>query len=233
MASGLLPALVVLVAILAALVGLVQVAGDLADWMTPFADGWAVGLRSVVRLLLAIVIVVGAVIVSSLVFTGLTLAVGDPFYERIWAATEELLGDPPEGDGVGWWRSVLDGLALAGLGLLVGLGLLLIGLLPVVGAAVGLVGGLLVSGRLLAGELLARPLEARGLDRHARRVLLRRGRAPVWGFGLATQAFFLIPLGAVVVMPGAVVGATMLARDLLVEPGGAGGAGSGSGSGPR
>ncbi len=96
--------------------------------------------------------------------------------------------------------------------------LLLLGLLPVVGAAIALVGGLLVSGRLLAGELLARPLEARGLDRHQRRELLRRRRGPVWGFGLATQAFFLVPLGAVAVMPGAVAGATMLARDLLAEP---------------
>ncbi len=218
MALGLVPALLVLVGILAALVGLLSGAGELAAWLTPFADDWAGGLRSVVRLLLAFALVGGAVVVASLVFTGLTLAVGDPFYERIWAATEEMLGDPPAGDGVGWWRSVLDGLALAGLGLLMGLLVLVLGLLPVVGAAVGLVGGLLVSGRLLAGELLARPLEARGLDRHQRRELLRGRRGPVWGFGLATQAFFLVPLGAVVVMPGAVAGATMLARDLLAEP---------------
>jgi len=75
-----------------------------------------------------------------------------------------------------------------------------------------------VSGRLLAGELLSRPLEARGMDRVARAEVLRRDRASVLGFGVATQLCFLVPLGAVAVMPAAVAGATMLARDLLERP---------------
>ena len=99
-----------------------------------------------------------------------------------------------------------------------GVGVLLVGFLPVVGPLVGAVLGLLVSGRLLASELLTRPLEARGIDRDARRALLRRTAAAVLGFGVATQLCFLIPLGAIVVMPAAVVGATGLARDLLVDP---------------
>ena len=39
----------------------------------------------------------------------------------------------------------------------------------------------------------------------------------VWvlGFGIATQLCFLIPLGAVVTMPAAVAGATMLSRELI------------------
>ena len=86
------------------------------------------------------------------------------------------------------------------------------------GAVVGGVVGLAVSGWLLAGELLARPLEAHGLDRVARRAVLRGQRARVLGFGVATQACFLVPLGAVAVMPAAVVGSTMLARDLLTRP---------------
>ena len=65
--------------------------------------------------------------------------------------------------------------------------------------------------------VLGRPLEARGLDRHARRTLLRAPRAPVLGLGMATQACFLVPLGAVVAMPAAVAGATMLAREVLAE----------------
>ena len=47
--------------------------------------------------------------------------------------------------------------------------------------------------------------------------LLRPHRSRVLGFGMATQAFFLIPLGAIVVMPAAVVGATMLGRELTGE----------------
>ena len=219
MALGLLPALLVLVLLATALGLLAAGVDDLVAWATPFADGWSDLARRLVRLVLAVAVVLGAVITAGLVFTGLTLAVGDPFYERVWRATEEALGDAPQGDGLSWWRSARDGLALALTGLVVGAVLLVAGLLPVVGAVVGVVGGLAVSGWLLAGELLARPLEARGLDRNARRMLLRRRRGAVWGFGIATQACFLVPGGAVVVMSAAVAGATMLARDLLDEPG--------------
>ena len=219
MAWGLLPALLVLVLLGAALVGVVVVAADLAVWATPFADGWSEALRGLLRVLVAVGVVLAAGLAAVLVFTGLTLAVGDPFYERVWRATEELLGDPPQGPGAPWWRSAREGLLLALTGLGVGLALLVAGLLPVIGAVVGLVGGLAVSGWLLAGELLTRPLEARGMDRRARAALLRGRRATVWGFGVATQACFLVPGGAVLVMPAAVAGATMLARELLGEPG--------------
>ncbi len=219
MALGLLPALLVLVLLAAALALLAVGVDDLVVWATPFADGWADVARRLVRVVLAVAVVLGALVTAGLVFTGLTLAVGDPFYERVWRATEEALGDPPQGDGLSWWRSARDGLTLALTGLGVGVVLLVAGLLPVVGAVLGLVGGLAASGWLLAGELLARPLEARGLDRRARRALLRRRRGAVWGFGIATQVCFLVPGGAVVVMSAAVAGATMLARELLDEPG--------------
>ncbi len=215
MLLGVVPAALVLAALLGALAALLWQVDDLAAWSTPFADDWGDPWRPLVRVLLAAAVVLGAVLLSTVVFTGLTLAVGDPFYERIWAAVEEQLGDAPDGDGMPWWRSVRDGLALAATGLLVGVLLLVVGLVPVVGTLTALFVGLALGGRLLAAELLARPLEARGLDRQARKELLRRRRTTVWGFGLATQACFLVPLGAVAVMPAAVAGATMLARDLL------------------
>jgi CysZ protein len=42
------------------------------------------------------------------------------------------------------------------------------------------------------------------------------------GFGAAVFACFLIPLGAVIIMPAAVAGATMLARRVLEETGSTG-----------
>ena len=219
MLLGVLPALLVAVVVLAALVGLLLTVGDLVAWATPFADDWAEALRGLLRLGLAVVVVLAFVVLASVTFTGLTLAVGDPFYARIWAETERMLGGEVPGSGPGFWRSAADGLVLAATGLAVGLGVVVLGLLPVVGAVVGVVLGVLVSGWLLAGELLARPLEARGMDRAARAEVLRRDRGAVLGFGVATQLCFLVPLGAVAVMPAAVAGATMLARDLLDRPG--------------
>lgn len=218
MLLGMVPALLVLLAVLAALVALLLHVGDLVAWATPFADDWSGGPRDLLRLGLAVLVVLGFVVVSSLTFTAITLTVGDPFYEKIWAETERMLGGEVPDQGPGLWKSVKDGAALAGTGLLLGLGVFALGLLPVVGAVVGLVLGVTVSGRLLAGELLSRPLEARGMDRVARAEVLRRDRATVLGFGVATQLCFLVPLGAVAVMPAAVAGATMLARDLLERP---------------
>ena len=48
--------------------------------------------------------------------------------------------------------------------------------------------------------------------------MLGRSRARTLGFGVATWVLFLVPLGAVVAMPAAVGGATVLARAALSRP---------------
>jgi len=99
----------------------------------------------------------------------------------------------------------------------VGIALLaaLVGLIPVVGGVVSTLFAVAFTGWLIADELASRALTARGIDRRGRRRLLRRRRARVLGFGVATQLCFLVPLGAVATMPAAVAGATLLARSLL------------------
>ena len=47
--------------------------------------------------------------------------------------------------------------------------------------------------------------------------MLGARRPLILGFGVATWLLFLVPLGAVVVMPAAVAGATMLSRDVLAR----------------
>lgn len=217
MLLGMVPAALVFAVLTTLLLLLASNLGTVAGWVTPFADDWSAGARDLVRLLAGLVLVVAALAGAVLSFTGLTLAVGDPFYERIWRATEEMLGGPvPDGD-LGVWRSVRDGLTLVVIGLLTAAGVLLLGFLPVIGSLVGIVAGFVLAARVLARELLGRPLEARGMDRVARETLFKLHRGRVLGFGVVTQLFFLVPFGAVAVMPAAVVGSTMLARDLLAE----------------
>ena len=215
MLLGLVPALLVLLVLVAAFVGLLLVVGDLAGWVTPFLDDASATVRQVVRLTVALAVLAGFVVLAAATFVALTLLVGDPFYERIWRATETMLGGQAPAGEVGLLRSVRDGAVLVLLGLATTVGVVGVGLVPVVGTAVALVGGFCVSAWFLAGELLARPLEARGMDAAARARLVRGHRFQVLTFGLSVQACFLVPLGAVVVMPAAVVGATTLARDLL------------------
>ncbi|AIY18187.1 hypothetical protein GUY44_23960 [Pimelobacter simplex] len=215
MLLGIVPALIVAVLVGAALVTLVLFADDLIDWATPFADGWSDAPRGLFRGALYLLVLVGAGMLAIVTFTGLTLAVGDPFYEKIWKEVElSLGGDVPE-RGVGWVRGALDGLVLVALGLVTAVAVFVIGLLPVVGSVIGAVLGLAVAGRLLAGELVSRALEARGMDRAAQAALLRPHRGAMLGFGVCVQACFLVPGGGILVMPAAVAGATYLAREAL------------------
>ena len=77
MLLGVLPALLVAAVVLAALVGLLLTVGDLVTWATPFADDWAEALRGLLRLGLALLVVVGFLVLTSVTFTAVTLTVGE------------------------------------------------------------------------------------------------------------------------------------------------------------
>ncbi len=215
MMLGVIPAAIVFLLIVAGLSTLAVNLAGIADWMTPFADGWVDPWPMVVQVLVGAVLFGGAVVFAALTFTALTLIVGDPFYERIWRAVEGSVGGPVPEQGTGFWRTVRDGLGLIGLALVTAIGVGLVGFIPVVGAVLAPVLGVVLSGRLLAMELTSRPFEARGMDGPQRRAILRGHRAQLFGFGIATQLCFMVPLGAIIAMPAAVAGSTFLARSAL------------------
>jgi CysZ protein len=214
MALGLVPAVIAWVVLLAAIIPLLIWLGPITDWMTPFADRWTEPWQGLVRFGLGAVILVAALALSAAVFTALTLTIGDPFYQRIWRGVERSLGNEPTGES-GFWSTLGEGLRLVLMGLLVALLTLLIGFIPVIGGVAASITGVLLNGRVLARELTGRAFDARGLVGHSRSGMLRAGRARVIGFGVATQLCFLVPFGAIVAMPAAVAGSTLLAHDLV------------------
>jgi len=145
--------------------------------------------------------------------------VGDPFYERIARGVESRLGNAPqeleETFWVGLWRGI--GSALRFLALTASVGLLLFGLgfIPVVGQTVVPVLGAFFGGWFLALELSGFAFDARGLRLRDRRRSLGADRATTLGFGVLTYLLFLVPFLAIVVMPAAVAGATIMSRDAL------------------
>jgi CysZ protein len=78
--------------------------------------------------------------------------------------------------------------------------------------------GALFGGWFLAQELVGAPFYRRGMRLPDRRHFLRAHRPLALGFGVAVFCCFLIPLGAVLVMPAAVAGGTLLARRVLNLP---------------
>lgn len=217
MLLGLVPALISLVLLAAAIVPLLINLGALTTWATPFADTWDPFWATTLRSAVGLVVAVAAIVLASVVFTALTLVIGDPFYQRIWRAVENDIGGPvPPGDG-GFLVALGESIRLVALGILVALLALVLGFIPLVGGVVAAITSILLTGRLLARELTGRALNARDMSSYDRSRLFAANRSRLLGFGAATQLCFMVPLGAVFIMPTAVAGATVLARDLLAE----------------
>lgn len=216
MLLGLIPALIVAVLFAVGIVALGLNLEGIAAAVTPFANGWDEPWRTGIRVVAGLAFLAVAVLIVINTFTTVTLIVGQPFYERIWRHVEEREGGIGAEASTGFWRStgrgIADGLRMLLPTLLVGLGLFLLGFIPVVGTVLAAVLGAFVGGWYLTIELTGLAFEARGVGLRDRRRALRSRRALTQGFGVATYLLFLIPLGAVVVMPAAVAGATLLAR---------------------
>jgi CysZ protein len=215
MALGLVPAAIVAALFLSGLVALGVFLPDLTEAVTPFADGWPALWVTAIRFAVGTAAFGGALVLAAVSFTALTLFIGEPFYDRIWRTVESDLGSSGIDADYGFWRSFADTVTLLARGLGVAITAAVIGLIPVVGGALGTIFAVSFTGWLLTDELTGRALTARGISRPARRKLMRRHRGRVLGFGVATQLCFLIPLGAVATMPAGVAGATLLARSLL------------------
>lgn len=219
MLLGAVPALIVAAVYAVLLVLFLTQIDAIVSWITPFADDWDSTMRTATRLIAGAALLALAVLLVIFTFTAITLTVGDPFYERIWREVEERLGDaPPESDEP-WWRTlprgIGNGLRLLLLTASVGIPLFALGFIPVIGQTVVPVLGVLFGGWFLAVELTGFAFDSRRVSLRDRRRALAVRRPTALGFGVATYLLFLIPFGAVVVMPAAVAGATLLSRSAL------------------
>ena len=219
MMLGALPAFIVALVYTTALVVFALNLDAIAVAVTPFANQWNDTAAVAVRFGAGLALVAAAVFVAIITFAGVTLTVGDPFYERIWRAVETRLGDAPgeldEPFWVGVRRAIGTGIRLLGLTIPVGLSVFAMSLIPLVGQVLAPILGAVLGGWILALETSGYAFDARRIAMRERRRMLGARRATTLGFGIVAYLLFLIPFGAVLVMPAAVAGATMLARDSL------------------
>jgi CysZ protein len=221
---GIVPVLLAALLVLLLLGLLVVYLDELAGALTPFADRWDESSRTLVRIGAGLALLLGSTVMLVMSFTVIAQIIGQPFYERISDRIEHQLGeqrgrvrlDAP------WWRTFprasLESALLLAMTLACTAPLFFLGLFPVFGQTVVPVLQALVAGFFLAVELLAIPLERRGLHLAGRLRFVWRHRAQTLGFGITAFLLFLVPLMAVLAMPGAVVGATLLVRRLSDDP---------------
>ncbi|MEU0399780.1 EI24 domain-containing protein [Streptomyces sp. NPDC006197] len=218
---GLLPGLVTLVLYAGALVGLGYGADDLAAWATPFADDWSSSWQGVLRGALTGLVFAFGLFLAVITFTAVTLLVGQPFYESLSEEVDRSEGGEVPESGLPLWRelwiSARDSLRVLVRVAFYGILLFACGFIPVVGQTVVPAVGFCVSGFFLTEELTAVALQRRGVEFKERLRLLRGRRMAALGFGVPLTLAFLVPFVAVFLMPGAVAGATLMARDLRGE----------------
>ncbi|KOU57250.1 membrane protein [Streptomyces sp. MMG1533] len=220
---GLLPGLITLVLYAAALVALALWGEDFVAWATPFADDWTSPWLGLFRGFLTVVLFALALLLSVITFTAVTLLIGQPFYENLSEKVDRDVspdGTAPESGlslGRELWISARDSLRILVRAALWGVLLFALGFIPVVGQTAVPAIGFLVTGFFLTQELTSVALQRRRVELRDRLTLLRSRKTLVWGFGTPLAVSFLIPFVAVFLMPGAVAGATLMARDLLGE----------------
>ncbi|MFF1624878.1 EI24 domain-containing protein [Streptomyces sp. NPDC058272] len=220
---GLIPGLITLVLYAAALVTLALHGEDFITWATPFADDWTSPWPGLFRGFLTAVLFALALLLAVLTFTAVTLLIGQPFYENLSEKVDRDVspdGTAPESGLPLWrelWISARDSLRIVVRAVVWGVLLFALGFVPFVGQTVVPVIGFFVTGFFLTEELTAVALQRRGVDLRTRLTLLRSRETLVWGFGTPLGLAFLVPFVAVFLMPGAVAGATLMARDLLDE----------------
>ncbi|MFI7410150.1 EI24 domain-containing protein [Streptomyces sp. NPDC049627] len=220
---GLLPGLITLVLYAAALVALAVWGEAFVTWATPFADDWSSPWPKLFRGFLTAVLFALALLLSVLTFTAVTLLIGQPFYENLSEKVDRDVspdGTAPESGLPLWrelWLSGRDSLRVVVRAAVWGVLLFALGFIPVVGQTVVPVIGVVVTGFFLTEELTAVALQRRGVELPDRLALLRARKTLVWGFGTPLAAAFLVPFVAVFLMPGAVAGATLMARELMGE----------------
>ena len=217
---GAVPPLIVGAVFLTLMIVLLFNLTGLVEWLTPFADSWDTWLVTSLRVLGAAMLLAGATVLFVLTFSALSLAIGAPVYDAISAAVDRDLGGvtPVEQSTMAsLGKAIGDAVKLLLIALPISLAVFLISLIPFVGGVLGAIFGAFAGGRALALELTGTPMDARGLTLSARRKLLAESRAKTMGFGVGAYLLFVIPLVAVIAMPAASAGATLLSRELRQE----------------
>lgn len=219
---GALPAVLTTLLLLGGMIALVYWIDDLAAWVTPFADDWAQGWQTTIRIGAGVAVFGLALAVGLLGFSALTIAIGAPFYEHIAEKVEDDLGGVPGEVDLPWWRllgmGLRDGVLLVLRSLMFTIPLFVAGFIPVVGQTVVPVLLALVTAWFLTLELVGVSFYRRGMNLKQRQVVMRRHRGLALGLGLPASLLCLIPLAAIIVMPVAFVGGVLVARETQKVP---------------
>ena len=211
------PAIVTLVIMVAAIVGLVQLIDPLVGWMTDWLPDWIAGFAST-ALWILLVIALGAG--ALLVFVAVVGVVAGPFNEMLSEAVEaKLTGKPsPKFSLPAFARGFALGLAHGIRRIVVAIGgfllLFILGFVPVVGAIAAAAIGFYFASRAAAYDCYDAVLSRRELPYDAKLAYLARHRARTMGLGATVTGLLFVPGINLVSLGLGAVGATLAEHQL-------------------
>ena len=217
---GLIPPLITSVLFLVLFVSASFVAPRIAVWATPFAEGWT-GVEALRALVSALVVGLSGLLLV-LVFTATTLALGAPLYDRISEEIDARAGSfdrqPDEGPLRAIWSAITHLAGVIAVSVPVGLGLLVIGLIPGIGGFLTAVGSAVFGGWMIGIEMIGSAAGRRGIRTLAQRSkLLARDPWVVLGFAVPAFLLLSVPALGLIVFPMATAGGTLLTRRLVAR----------------
>jgi CysZ protein len=217
---GLVPPLITSVVFLTLFAVMAWQAMTIAVWLTPFAEGWPAA--GTIRLVLAGSLILAGALLLVLSFTGVTLAIGAPLFDKISESIDNQLSPysraPEVSSGAAALTAVQQLLAVLALTVPVSLGLVVVGLLPLVGGLIATLASSAFGAWMIALDMTAGPADRRGWRTlRARHRLLLRHRWLALGFGLPTFWLLSVPGVSLLAFPIAIAGGTLLVRRLEAE----------------
>ena len=177
-----------------------------------FPEGWGWMLAKILCWLLLLLVALAATFAAWLLFQDILCGY---FYEKLAREVELQLGvEADELVDVSLGRQIADTAGDLTCLVAVNIGLLLLNVIPVLGALAAIVGGVYFNCFAFGTEYLSYPLQLRGYDRKRRRKFARSVRGHTLGLGSAVLLLGLVPLVGAIVLTTAVVGAVLLHRRL-------------------
>jgi CysZ protein len=183
-------------------------------------DAWAAALpawAAIFAALLRALLIVGLLIATGFVLVRFGVVLGAPWYARLSNEIElQRTGQLPPAEAAAGafardlWRAVVFELKKLLLVAVVGLGLLLLNLVPVAGQILATAGGIALGATIACLDFLDYPLERRLLTFRAKLRVIRRHLPLTAGFGLAALGLVSIPVLNLLAIPLCVAAGTLL-----------------------
>jgi CysZ protein len=190
-------------------------------WFSGATAKWVAPARWVAELMIAALLLILFLGIAFLLWKLLTGVLCGYFYEMLAKRVEEELGvTPGELRGLSFKYQVFDTCYDLAALLAIHAAFFIVGLIPLVGAPLAVVGDFSFTWFLFGADYLDFPLALRGWRRPDKRRFCREHLPHTLGLGAVVFLLQLIPLVGALFLTTAVVGAVLLHRRLATQPAG-------------